>query len=74
MILSCTGSMLSSCSLQRIDVRVKSFRTRAGQAIDKETILAHPCDVLIPAAIGGVLDEDTAKDVQVRLALHVTQG
>ena len=41
----------------------------AGQALDKDTILAHPCDVLIPAAIGGVLDETTAKDVQVRLAV-----
>lgn len=39
----------------------------AGQALDKDTILAHPCDVLIPAAIGGVLDETTAKDVQVSL-------
>ena len=39
----------------------------AGQALDKDAILAHPCDVLIPAAIGGVLDETTAKDVQVSL-------
>lgn len=36
-----------------------------GHAMDKDTILGRPCDVLIPAAIGGVIDEDTAKDVQV---------
>ncbi len=41
----------------------------AGQALDKDTILAHPCDVLIPAAIGGVLDEVTARDVQVSVGL-----
>lgn len=37
----------------------------AGEAFDKDETLAQPCDVLIPAAIGGVITEDTAKDVQV---------
>ncbi|KAK9835361.1 hypothetical protein WJX81_004700 [Elliptochloris bilobata] len=45
-----------------------------GQAIDKDTILAHPCDVLIPAAIGGVLDEETAKDVQAKFVVEAANG
>ena len=39
----------------------------AGQSIPKEDILKVPCDVLIPAAIGGVIDEDNAGDLQCKV-------
>jgi glutamate dehydrogenase/leucine dehydrogenase len=39
---------------------------RAGEAMEKDAVLGHPCDVLIPAAIGGVIDEHTAQAVQAR--------
>jgi len=43
-----------------------------GVVIPKESVLTVPCDVLIPAAIGGVIDEDNARDLQckVRLSLY----
>ena len=37
-----------------------------GAAIDKSDILKVDCDVLVPAAIGGVIDENTAGDVRKR--------
>lgn len=33
-------------------------------------ILGHPCDILVPAAIGGVLNETTAKDVKARFVIE----
>lgn len=39
----------------------------AGSSIPKEDILKVPCDVLIPAAIGGVIDEDNAGDLQCKV-------
>jgi glutamate dehydrogenase (NAD(P)+) len=37
-----------------------------GVVIPKESVLSVPCDVLIPAAIGGVIDEDNARDLQCK--------
>jgi len=45
-----------------------------GVAIPKETILTVPCDVLIPAAIGGVITEDNAKDLQCRIIAEAANG
>lgn len=40
-----------------------------GVVIPKETVLTVPCDVLIPAAIGGVIDEDNAGDLQCKVGM-----
>ena len=41
-----------------------------GEAIPKESLLGYPCDVLIPAALGGVLTRDTAPAVRARYILE----
>ncbi len=41
-----------------------------GEAIAKESLLGHPCDVLIPAALGGVLTKETAPAVRARYILE----
>ena len=38
-----------------------------GNQISPEDVLTTPCDVLVPAAIGGVL----TKDVAAKVALHL---
>lgn len=45
-----------------------------GESLDKATILEIPCDVLVPAAIGGVLDEDVARKVQCRYVVEAANG
>lgn len=45
-----------------------------GVAIPKETILTVPCDVLIPAAIGGVITEENAKDLQCKIIVEAANG
>ena len=41
-----------------------------GVVIPKESVLTVPCDVLIPAAIGGVIDEDNARDLQCKVGCY----
>ncbi|HBY61741.1 MAG TPA: glutamate dehydrogenase [Solibacterales bacterium] len=41
-----------------------------GLGFDKESILAEPCDVLVPAALGGVLHRQTAPAVRARFILE----
>jgi len=43
-------------------------------AITNEELLALDCDVLVPAAIGGVLTEDNADDVQADYVLEAANG
>lgn len=38
----------------------------SGEAIPTNEVLTTPCDILVPAAIGGVLDEDVARKVTVQ--------
>lgn len=45
-----------------------------GQTLPKEAILTVPCDVLIPAAIGGVLTEENAGDVQCKIVVEAANG
>ncbi len=46
----------------------------AGEPIDKETILTIPCNVLVPAAIGGVLTESTALHVDCKFIVEAANG
>jgi len=40
------------------------------EAFPPEELLAEECDVLIPAALGGVLTQDTARDVRAKYVLE----
>lgn len=44
------------------------------QPIPKETILEVPCDVLIPAAIGGVITEKNAAKLQCKVVAEAANG
>lgn len=37
-------------------------------------LLAHPCDVLIPAALGGVITEETAPKINAKLLIEAANG
>jgi glutamate dehydrogenase (NAD(P)+) len=41
-----------------------------GEAFPASALLAEPCDVLVPAALGGVLTRDNAADVRARYVLE----
>ncbi|MEM1282360.1 MAG: Glu/Leu/Phe/Val dehydrogenase dimerization domain-containing protein [Chlamydiota bacterium] len=45
-----------------------------GTDISNHDLLHIPCDVLIPAALGGVFDEQKAKDVQCRYIVEGANG
>lgn len=45
-----------------------------GTSIDKSTILTIPCDVLIPAAIGGVINLETASKVDAKIVIEAANG
>jgi glutamate dehydrogenase (NAD(P)+) len=44
------------------------------EAITNEELLALPCDVLIPAAVGGVLNGATAPSVRAKLVVEAANG
>jgi glutamate dehydrogenase (NAD(P)+) len=46
----------------------------AGPTIPNEELLLKPCDVLIPAALGDVIDEHVAKEVQTKLVVEAANG
>ncbi len=43
---------------------------RGGDAISAEAVLYEPCDVLVPAALGGVLGKHNAKEVRAKVILE----
>lgn len=45
-----------------------------GGAIPKEELLYMPCDVLVPAAIGGVIDKDNAARLQCKFVAEAANG
>jgi glutamate dehydrogenase (NAD(P)+) len=45
-----------------------------GDAVTNEQLLTMPVDVLIPAALGGVFDEATARAVQARVIVEAANG
>lgn len=45
-----------------------------GVVLPKENILTVPCDVLIPAAIGGVITEENANDLQCKVGAASLPG
>src|SRR5581483_10353163 len=47
---------------------------KGGDAITNEQLLTMPVDVLIPAALGGVFDRDTARAVQAQIIIEAANG
>lgn len=45
-----------------------------GKAIEKETILEVPCDVLIPAALGGVITEENVGRIEAKMVAEAANG
>jgi glutamate dehydrogenase (NAD(P)+) len=54
--------------------RERSINGFAGEAIDPNTLLAQECDILIPAALGGVITRDNAADVQARMVVEAANS
>lgn len=46
----------------------------AGEAMKVEDVLRLPCDVLVPAAIGGVITEDNADSLQCKFLVEAANG
>ena len=46
----------------------------SGEKVAKEDILTLECDVLVPAAIGGVITEDNANSLQCRYLVEAANG
>ncbi|CAH9071554.1 unnamed protein product [Cuscuta epithymum] len=47
---------------------VKGFH--GGDAVDPNSILVEDCDVLIPAALGGVINRENAKDIRAKFIIE----
>jgi glutamate dehydrogenase (NAD(P)+) len=45
-----------------------------GAALDRDIVLEQSCDILIPAALGGVIDATAAERVQTRLLLEAANA
>jgi glutamate dehydrogenase (NAD(P)+) len=50
------------------------FTFPGGEPLGRNDILTYPCDVLIPAALGGVLTAENAAAVQARIVLEGANG
>jgi glutamate dehydrogenase (NAD(P)+) len=60
--------------LHALDEHVKATRSvqgfAGGESFPAEQLLYEPCDVLVPAALGGVLRKDNAAQVRARVILE----
>ena len=56
----------------RDHVSVRDFA--GGEQINNEKLLTMPVDVLIPAALGGVLNKDNAKDIRARYIVEAANN
>jgi glutamate dehydrogenase (NAD(P)+) len=45
-----------------------------GDAIDPDDLLAVPCEVLVPAALGGVIDAAVAERIQAKVVVEAANG
>eukprot|EP01024_Parvocaulis_polyphysoides_P043496 TRINITY_DN39847_c0_g1_i2.p1 TRINITY_DN39847_c0_g1~~TRINITY_DN39847_c0_g1_i2.p1 ORF type:complete len:446 (+),score=64.09 TRINITY_DN39847_c0_g1_i2:32-1369(+) len=45
-----------------------------GEPMDKDEILSYPCDVLVPAAIGGVIHRDNADHLNCQVLVEAANG
>ena len=55
--------------------KLKAFaETTGGEALDPEAVLAEPCEVLVPAALEGLIDHTNAGDIRARFILELANG
>lgn len=47
---------------------------RAGERVDRDELLTQPCDVLVPAAVSGVLDSENAARVRTRAVVEAANS
>jgi len=52
----------------------KTLEGFAAEKVDGEAILVHDCDILVPAALGGVLTKDNADDVKAKIIVEGANG
>ena len=45
-----------------------------GDAIDGDALLVHDCDILVPAALGGVLTKEVAAEVRAKIIVEGANG
>ena len=45
-----------------------------GKHVDGDALLAHDCDILVPAALGGVLTKENADDVRAKIIVEGANG
>lgn len=50
------------------------FHWCAATKIDQASLLTLPCDILVPAAIGGVITEKNADDLQCKFVVEAANG
>jgi glutamate dehydrogenase (NAD(P)+) len=50
------------------NIGIKGFN--GGDAIDPNSLLTEECDVLIPAALGGVINKDNANDIKAKYIIE----
>ncbi|KAG0622088.1 hypothetical protein M758_3G071200 [Ceratodon purpureus] len=69
-VLFATEALLKDHNLS---IRDQSFVVQGfegAENLDPQALLAEDCDVLIPAALGGVVNEETAKDVRAKFIVE----
>jgi glutamate dehydrogenase (NAD(P)+) len=59
---------------KHVSVNRKVVGFKGGGPLTNEALLTMPVDVLIPAALGGVFDAETAKAVQAKLIVEAANG
>jgi glutamate dehydrogenase (NAD(P)+) len=59
---------------KHVSVNRKVVGFRGGEPLTNEALLTMPVDVLIPAALGGVFDAETAKAVRAGLIVEAANG
>lgn len=52
----------------------KTLEGFAAEKVDGEEILVYDCDILVPAALGGVLTKDNASDVKATIIVEGANG
>lgn len=56
----------------RMGQTLSSFN--GGKAIPKQDVFAVPCDILVPAALGGVIDETLAAKINCKYVIEAANG
>ncbi|HJL15828.1 MAG TPA: Glu/Leu/Phe/Val dehydrogenase dimerization domain-containing protein [Sandaracinaceae bacterium LLY-WYZ-13_1] len=79
-IADISGGYLNEEGLDVTDayVYVQRNKTLEGwsgaEHVSGDALLVAPCDILVPAALGGVLTEDVAKEVQAKIIVEGANG